>query len=78
MSGDLLIGDVPFSHDPWVAKRERYDSMPYRRVGDSGLLLPAISLSLWYNLDFTADELAEIDRYATESGIDLWRESSEV
>jgi L-glyceraldehyde 3-phosphate reductase len=28
-------------------------------------------------LDFTADELAEIDRHATESGINLWAASSE-
>jgi len=27
----------------------RYDSMPYRRVGRSGLLLPAVSLGLWHN-----------------------------
>ncbi len=27
----------------------RYDSMPYRRTGRSGLMLPAISLGLWYN-----------------------------
>jgi L-glyceraldehyde 3-phosphate reductase len=27
-------------------------------------------------LDFTADELSEIDRYATESGINLWAESA--
>lgn len=27
----------------------RYDSMHYRRTGRSGLLLPAISLGLWYN-----------------------------
>jgi hypothetical protein len=30
------------------------------------------------NLDFTADELAEIDRYTTGSGIDLRRESFDV
>jgi L-glyceraldehyde 3-phosphate reductase len=29
------------------------------------------------NLDFTADELAGIDRHATESGINLWARSSE-
>jgi L-glyceraldehyde 3-phosphate reductase len=29
-------------------------------------------------VDFTADELTEIDRYASDSGIDLWRESSDV
>ena len=27
----------------------RYDSMPYRRCGRSGILLPAISLGLWQN-----------------------------
>ncbi|MBD8044036.1 L-glyceraldehyde 3-phosphate reductase [Arthrobacter sp. Sa2BUA2] len=29
--------------------QNRYDSMPYRRVGSSGLLLPAVSLGLWHN-----------------------------
>jgi L-glyceraldehyde 3-phosphate reductase len=28
---------------------DRYDSMPYRRCGRSGLLLPALSLGLWNN-----------------------------
>jgi L-glyceraldehyde 3-phosphate reductase len=28
------------------------------------------------NLDFSADELAEIERYAVESGINLWAPSS--
>ena len=28
-------------------------------------------------LDFSEDELAEIDRYATESGINLWPGASE-
>ena len=27
----------------------RYQSMPYKRTGRSGLLLPAISLGMWYN-----------------------------
>jgi L-glyceraldehyde 3-phosphate reductase len=30
------------------------------------------------NLDFTADELAEIDRYADEENINLWARSSET
>ena len=30
------------------------------------------------NLDFTADELAEIDRYADEENINLWAKSSET
>jgi L-glyceraldehyde 3-phosphate reductase len=33
----------------YVAAENRYDSMPYRRVGRSGLHLPAISLGLWHN-----------------------------
>jgi len=33
----------------YVAAETRYDSMPYRRVGRSGLKLPAISLGLWHN-----------------------------
>ena len=28
---------------------DRYESMPYRRVGRSGLQLPAVSLGLWHN-----------------------------
>jgi L-glyceraldehyde 3-phosphate reductase len=28
---------------------DRYDRMPYRRCGRSGLLLPAISMGLWHN-----------------------------
>ncbi|WP_104116177.1 L-glyceraldehyde 3-phosphate reductase [Arthrobacter sp. B1805] len=28
---------------------DRYETMPYRRVGRSGLLLPAVSLGLWHN-----------------------------
>ncbi|HEX2755380.1 MAG TPA: L-glyceraldehyde 3-phosphate reductase [Candidatus Limnocylindrales bacterium] len=34
---------------PFVAAPTRYDAMPYRRVGRSGLDLPAISLGLWQN-----------------------------
>jgi L-glyceraldehyde 3-phosphate reductase len=33
----------------WQAAPDRYDSMPYRRCGRSGLLLPPISLGLWHN-----------------------------
>ena len=39
----------------------RYDSMPYRRCGRSGLKLPAISLGLWHNfgeVDVFANSLA--------------------
>jgi L-glyceraldehyde 3-phosphate reductase len=33
----------------YLANESRYESMPYRRVGRSGLKLPAISLGLWQN-----------------------------
>src|SRR3954470_1345726 len=33
----------------YVAAARRYDSMPYRRTGRSGLLLPPVSLGLWHN-----------------------------
>lgn len=29
---------------------ERYDRMQYKNCGNSGLLLPRISLGLWHNL----------------------------
>ena len=34
---------------PFVADPARYDSMPYRRAGRSGLQLPPLSLGLWQN-----------------------------
>jgi len=34
---------------PYLAAPDRYEAMPYRRVGASGLRLPAISLGLWQN-----------------------------
>jgi L-glyceraldehyde 3-phosphate reductase len=71
MTENLPISDVPFTNDPWVAARGRYDAMPYRRVGTSGLLLPAISLGLWYNFGDNRpfDGQREVLRYAFDRGI---------
>jgi len=33
----------------------RYENMPYRRSGNSGLKLPALSLGLWHNFGFVND-----------------------
>ncbi|HKS73087.1 MAG TPA: aldo/keto reductase, partial [Terriglobales bacterium] len=33
----------------YVPNAKRYDTMPYRRCGRSGVKLPAISLGLWHN-----------------------------
>ncbi|RYD18307.1 MAG: hypothetical protein EOP88_23040 [Verrucomicrobiaceae bacterium] len=50
----------------------RYDGrMPYRRCGDSGLLLPAISLGFWHNFGHVDDfeEARRIMRRAFDRGI---------
>ncbi len=39
----------PTERPPYVPAPDRYDVMPYRRTGRSGLDLPAISLGLWQN-----------------------------
>ena len=33
----------------YKAEKDRYDYMTYNRTGNSGLLLPAVSLGLWHN-----------------------------
>lgn len=33
----------------YIADEKRYESMQYNRCGNSGLLLPAVSLGLWHN-----------------------------
>jgi len=33
----------------YLASPQRYETLPYRKVGRSGLVLPAISLGLWHN-----------------------------
>jgi L-glyceraldehyde 3-phosphate reductase len=47
----------------------RYDTMPYRRVGRSGLKLPAISLGLWHN--FGDDKPFEVQRAILRRAFDL-------
>lgn len=38
---------------PWTAAPTRYDTMPYRLCGRSGLKLPALSMGLWHNFGDT-------------------------
>jgi L-glyceraldehyde 3-phosphate reductase len=53
----------------YSAADTRYDSMPYRRVGRSGLKLPAISLGLWHN--FGDDLPFEVQRAILRRAFDL-------
>jgi L-glyceraldehyde 3-phosphate reductase len=53
----------------YEADHDRYDSMPYRRTGQSGLLLPEISLGLWQN--FGDARPAETRRAVLRRAFDL-------
>lgn len=53
----------------YSAADNRYESMPYRRVGRSGLKLPAISLGLWHN--FGDDKPFETQRAILRRAFDL-------
>jgi L-glyceraldehyde 3-phosphate reductase len=48
---------------------DRYEAMPYRRVGRSGLKLPAVSLGLWQN--FGGDRPLETQRAIVRRAFDL-------
>ena len=55
----------------YIAKPDRYERIPYRRCGNSGLLLPALSLGLWHNFgDITPFGVQQqILRTAFDNGI---------
>jgi L-glyceraldehyde 3-phosphate reductase len=55
----------------YAAAGDRYERLPYRRCGASGLLLPAISLGLWQNFghDRPLDTSRGIVRRAFDLGI---------
>jgi L-glyceraldehyde 3-phosphate reductase len=55
----------------YVPAESRYDRMPYRRSGRSGLKLPSISLGLWQNFghDRPLDQSRAIVRRAFDLGI---------
>ena len=39
----------------YTAAKERYTTMEYNRCGNSGLMLPKVSLGLWHNFGDTAN-----------------------
>ncbi|WP_415714552.1 L-glyceraldehyde 3-phosphate reductase [Roseibium sp.] len=53
----------------WTAASTRYETMEYRRCGNSGLKLPAISLGLWHN--FGDDTLHTLKREIARTAFDL-------
>jgi L-glyceraldehyde 3-phosphate reductase len=55
----------------YVADADRYESFPYRRVGRSGLKLPAVSLGLWQNFgdDKPIETQRAILRRAFDTGV---------
>lgn len=55
----------------YQAADDRYESMTYRRVGRSGLVLPALSLGLWHNFgdDVAFQNQRDIVRRAFDLGI---------
>ncbi|MFF8837657.1 L-glyceraldehyde 3-phosphate reductase [Streptomyces sp. NPDC015130] len=53
----------------YTAHPSRYDDMPYRRSGRSGLKLPALSLGLWHN--FGPDRPAQTQRAILRRAFDL-------
>jgi L-glyceraldehyde 3-phosphate reductase len=53
----------------YVPAADRYQRMPYRRTGRSGLLLPAISFGLWQN--FGTERPLETSRAIIRRAVDL-------
>ncbi|SNY99809.1 L-glyceraldehyde 3-phosphate reductase [Flagellimonas pacifica] len=60
-----------FGIENYRPNEARYDKMQYRRCGNSGLLLPLISLGLWHNFGHTNDfqNARQILRTAFDHGI---------
>jgi L-glyceraldehyde 3-phosphate reductase len=57
----------------WVLRDERVTSA---LIGVSSLAQLEANVEALQRLEFTADELAEIDRYATEANLNIWARSS--
>ena len=52
---------------------ERYDRMQYKNCGNSGLLLPRISLGLWHNFGSVDDFgiASDMIKYAFDNGVTI-------
>ncbi len=63
--------EYPHYERTHVAAENRYDSIPYRRTGQSGLDLPAFSFGLWqkFGADYAFDNQREIILRAFDLGV---------
>ena len=59
----------------WTLRDQRVTSA---LIGASSVAQLEANVAALENLAFTADELAEIDLYATDSSINIWARSSAV
>lgn len=59
----------------WALRDRRVTSV---LIGASSVAQLEENLAALNNLHFTAEELEAVDRYAVESGINLWAASSEA
>jgi L-glyceraldehyde 3-phosphate reductase len=57
----------------WVLRDPRVTSA---LIGASSVQQLETNVAALDNLDFTAEELAEIDKYAVDAGINIWAQSS--
>ncbi|GAA4079937.1 L-glyceraldehyde 3-phosphate reductase [Streptomyces shaanxiensis] len=85
LSGDMLrrlraLNDIAARRDQTLAQMALAWALRDRRV--TSLVIGASraeqleqNVAALENLDFAAEELAEIDKYATEGGVDLWRDA---
>ncbi|GAA4368347.1 aldo/keto reductase [Paeniglutamicibacter cryotolerans] len=71
MAENLRYDRVAETHRPYAAAGDRYDSLGYRRVGLSGLILPPLSLGLWWNFGDNRpfDTQRAVLRHAFDHGI---------
>ncbi len=60
---------MPYDSRPYAADPDRYDQLPYRRCGRSGVQLPAVSLGLWHN--FGDDKPLAVQRAILRRAFDL-------
>ncbi len=58
-------------HEPYRAAADRYETMPYKRCGNSGLKLPAVSLGFWHNFgnNCAYENMTALTETAFDNGI---------